>query len=62
MAEKPSNQRIERLREQARRARRLAVTLSGDADRLRLISHAEELEEAANELEKQAQGKPEGQS
>jgi phosphopantetheinyl transferase len=62
MALQPTNERIEHLRGQARRARRLAATLSGDADRLRLISHAEELEETAAQLERQAHGKPRGKS
>jgi hypothetical protein len=51
MAQQPTNERIEQLRGQARRARRLAATVSGDADRLRLFSHAEELEETAAQLE-----------
>jgi hypothetical protein len=38
------------LREQARRARRLAQNLS-DADRERLLAHAQELERQARELE-----------
>lgn len=62
MAQQPTNERIEHLRDQARRARRLAATLSGDADRHRLISHAEELEETAAQLERQAHGKPRGKS
>jgi hypothetical protein len=62
MAQQPTNESIEHLRDQARRARRLAATLSGDADRHRLISHAEELEETAAQLERQAHGKPRGKS
>jgi hypothetical protein len=54
MAQQPKHERIDWLRDQARRARRLAATLSGDEDRLRLIRHAEELEEAAAQLEKEA--------
>ena len=38
----------------AARARRLARSLNVDADRLRLLSYAEELEEKTNELQRQA--------
>jgi hypothetical protein len=62
MAEQPNKQRIEELRNQARRARRLATALSGDADRSGLIRHAEELEERAAQLEQQPQAKTEGQN
>jgi hypothetical protein len=41
-------------RDRATTARRLAQQLSMDEDRARLISHAEELEDQARQLEKQA--------
>lgn len=52
--------RIEDLRHQAERARRLAAALIGDEDRRRLLRHAEELEEMAMQLEKQGHGKSAG--
>ena len=40
-----------KLREEALRARRLALTLSQDSDRQRLTDYAEELEREASRLE-----------
>jgi len=42
------------LRDLARRARRLAQSLTVEADRRRLMVHAEELEENASRLEREA--------
>jgi hypothetical protein len=43
-----------RCRDLAKRAARLASSVSADADRARLLRHGRELEEQAAELEKQA--------
>jgi hypothetical protein len=42
------------LRDLARRARRLSTTLTVESDQRRLVRYAEELEESANRLEKDA--------
>jgi hypothetical protein len=42
------------LRDLARRARRLAASLTGESDRRRLERHVEELEDSASRLEQQA--------
>lgn len=49
---------IEQKRDMARRARRLAETLTADADRNRLLQHAAELEAEADRLEAEADKKP----
>ena len=46
-------EQLRAIRDLARRARRLAPGLSVDADRQRLLKHAEELEQQATELEQQ---------
>jgi hypothetical protein len=45
---------VDELRGQARRARRLAGTLAENDDRTRLLDHAKELDEKADELERRA--------
>ena len=45
---------IEETRKMAERARRMALTLSSDSDRDRLVTFADELDNRANTLERQA--------
>jgi len=45
---------VDSLRDLSRRARRLAPTLSQDHDQRRLVRYAEDLEENASRLEKDA--------
>lgn len=47
-------QQAEASRDLARRARRLAAELAQEADRARLLRHAEELEAQAADLERRA--------
>jgi hypothetical protein len=47
-------EQAEASRDLARRARRLAEELSGEADRKRLMRHAEELDSQAADLERRA--------
>ena len=49
-------EQAEASRDLARRARRLAEELSNDADKARLLRHAEELEAQAADLRKRAAG------
>ena len=59
MKQNPNKERIEDLRDQAKRARRLAGMLSTEANQRRLLAHAEELEETAARLQQQAPDDPE---
>jgi len=45
---------VDSLRDFSRRARRLALTLSLESDQRRLIRYADELEESADRMEKEA--------
>lgn len=51
-------QQAHAVREEASRAKRLARTLTQEADRSRLLRYAEELEDQASELERDANGAP----
>jgi hypothetical protein len=47
-----------KLREHVKRARRLAAGLTQDADRMRLIRYADQLEQEANRMEVEAAAPP----
>jgi len=49
-------QQVDALRDLARRSRRLVTTLPHESDQRRLGRHAEELDETAGRLEKEAAG------
>jgi hypothetical protein len=52
MAQQPSDNLAREKRDVARRARRLALTLSADADQARLTQFADELDKEAEALER----------